>query len=92
MLRSIPIPSGSPGRMLEMNAYAIFAADEALRLASGRVADLRLESTQRRLWSSRERTGGRGAVGALISSLRDVLSVDDAKPFIPALSDYPFRS
>ena len=75
-----------------MNAYAVFAADEALRLATGRVADLRLESTQHRLWSNQDQTGGRGPIRALISSLRDVLSIDEAKPFIPALSDYPFRS
>jgi hypothetical protein len=75
-----------------MNAYAIFAADEALRLATGRVADLRLESTQRRQWSNRGQARRRGPIGALISSLRDILSVDEARPFIPALSDYPFRS
>ena len=74
-----------------MNAYAIFAADEALRLATGRVTDLRHESTQRRLWASPEQARGRGAIGALISSIREVLSRDEANPFIPALSDYPCR-
>jgi hypothetical protein len=90
MLLSMPIPQDRP-QGLDMNAYAIFAADEALRLATGRVADLRLESTQRRTWSP-ERTVRTGGIGALISGLRDVLSREEAKPFIPALSDYPFRS
>jgi hypothetical protein len=77
-----------------MNAYAMFAADEALRITNNRLAELRLESQKQRLASP---DGSRRplfrAVASLASSLRAAFpTVDDRPAVLPKLADYPYRS
>jgi hypothetical protein len=77
-----------------MNAYAMFAADEALRVTNNRLAELRLESQKHRLAS---RDGSRRplfrAVASVASSLRAALpTIDDRPAVLPKLADYPYRS
>jgi hypothetical protein len=77
-----------------MNAYAMFAADEALRVTNNRLAELRLESQWRRLAS---RDGSRRplftAVASVAFSLRAALTTIDNRPAVlPKLADYPYRS
>jgi len=76
-----------------MNAYALFAADEALRLANRRVAELRIESARHQV-AAGDRSSRRrwGPIRAAMSTLRTVLSADDLKPVLPTLTDYPYRS
>jgi hypothetical protein len=77
-----------------MNAYAMFAADEALRITNNRLAELRLESQKQRLASA---DGSRRplfrAVASLASTLRATFpTVDDRPAVLPKLADYPYRS
>jgi hypothetical protein len=77
-----------------MNAFAMFAADEALRVTNNRLAELRLESQRQRLAS---RDGSRRplftAVASLASSLRAAVpTIDDRPAALPKLADYPYRS
>ena len=76
-----------------MNPYAMLAADEALRVANQRIADLQLEARNERLASaSRPRRSIAGAVRTTLSTLRGALaSFDAAPPALPRLADYPYR-
>ena len=77
-----------------MNAYAMFAADEALRVANQRLAELRQESRNSRLGiADRPRRSARKAVALLISSISGAIAAaDEMKPAVPRLADYPYRS
>jgi hypothetical protein len=77
-----------------MTAFAMFAADEALRVANARMAQLQLEAANQRLARvSRPRPTLAGAVRSALSSLRTALgSIDGAAPVLPRLADYPYRS
>jgi hypothetical protein len=77
-----------------MNAYTMVAADEALRVANARMAELQLEARNQRLAGVRRprRTFG-DALRAAISSLRAAIAtIDVAAPTVPRLADYPYRS
>ena len=76
-----------------MNPYAMLAADEALRVANQRIADLQLEARNERLArASRSRRPIAGAVRTTLSTLRGALaSFDAAPPALPRLADYPHR-
>jgi hypothetical protein len=77
-----------------MTAYAMFTADEALRVANARIAQLQLEAANQRLARvSRPRRTLAGALRSALSSLRPALgSIDGAAPVLPRLADYPYRS
>jgi hypothetical protein len=77
-----------------MTAFAMVAADEALRVANARIAELRLEAANERLAGVRRpRRTLAGAVRSTLSSLRTALaSIDAAAPVLPRLADYPYRS
>jgi CRISPR/Cas system endoribonuclease Cas6 (RAMP superfamily) len=77
-----------------MNAYAMFAADEALRVTSQRLADLRRESRNQRLVAANgPRSSFAGVVGSALASVRSAFApVEDQAPALPALADYPYRS
>jgi len=77
-----------------MTAFAMVAADEALRVANARIAELQLEAANQRLAAvHRPRRTLAGAVRSALSSLRTVLvSIDAAGPVLPRLADYPYRS
>jgi hypothetical protein len=80
-----------------MNAYAMFASDEALRVASQRLAELRRESRNQRLAAlngPRSSFAGavRSALGSVRSAVAAVAPIDDQAPPTPALADYPYRS
>jgi hypothetical protein len=77
-----------------MNAYAMFLADESLRLANARVNELRDEAAIERLGASVRPARGIGWIfRAAGSSLR--AAIEGAEIFtasMPRLSDYPYRS
>jgi hypothetical protein len=77
-----------------MTAFALFAADEALRVANARMAQLQLEAANERLGRvSRPRRTLAGTLRSALSSLKTALgSVDGAAPVLPRLADYPYRS
>jgi hypothetical protein len=77
-----------------MTVFAMVAADEALRLANARIAELQIEAANRRLARVRRpRHTLAGAVRSALSSLRTPLvSIDAAAPVLPRLADYPYRS
>ena len=77
-----------------MTAFAMVAADEALRVANARIAELQLEAANQRLAAvHRPRRTLAGAVRSALSSLRTaVVSIDAAGPVLPRLADYPYRS
>jgi hypothetical protein len=77
-----------------MNAYAMFSADEALRVTGQRLADLRRESLNQRLVAPNSpRSSFAGTVGSALASVRSVFApIDDHAPAVPALADYPYRS
>jgi hypothetical protein len=77
-----------------MTAFAMYAADEALRVANERLAELRRESENQRLVTGRRRPHRMflGTVRAALSSLRPRLeAVDGAALATPRLADYPYR-
>jgi hypothetical protein len=75
-----------------MNAFAMFAADEALRLASERVEGYRQEQAAWRL-AARASKGSRFAsISGAVSSFRSALSSAKADQALPALNNYPYRS
>jgi hypothetical protein len=75
-----------------MNAYAMFMADESLRLANERIADFRREAANDRL--ARRRVGTLAStlaakVHAFVTALR---VVDPLAPrTYPHIADYPYR-
>jgi hypothetical protein len=80
-----------------MTAYAMFAADQALRIANERQAEMRAEAANRRLIASLPtRPGIPARIAAAVASIRTTFAgltvVDDAKLSVPALVDYPTRS
>jgi hypothetical protein len=77
-----------------MNAFAMVAADEALRVANARIAELQLESRSQRLAAVRRprRTPAEAARSALSSVRAAFTTIDDAAPPVPRLADYPYRS
>ena len=77
-----------------MTAFAMVAANEALRVANARIAELQLEAANQRLAGvHRPRRTLAGAVRSALSSLRTALvSIDAAAPVLPRLADYPYRS
>jgi hypothetical protein len=77
-----------------MTAFAMVAADEALRVANARIAELQLEAANQRLAGVRRpRRTLAGAVRSALSSLRTAfVSIEAAAPVLPRLADYPYRS
>jgi hypothetical protein len=77
-----------------MNAYAMFAVDEALRVANARIAELQLEARNQRLAGvGRPRRSLADAVRSAFSSVRAAFATIDAAPTAtPRLADYPYRS
>jgi TnpA family transposase len=77
-----------------MNAYAMVAADEALRVANARIANLQFEAANERLaGAGRRRRTLAGAVRSAFSSLRTAFApTDGAALVLPRLADYPYRS
>lgn len=75
-----------------MNAYAMFAADEALRLANERLEGFRLEQANERLAARAPKRSPFAAIASAVSSFRAAASAVDTDHSIPALSNYPYRS
>ena len=75
-----------------MTAFAMVAADEALRVANARIAELQLEAANQRLAGVHPRRTLAGAVRSALSSLRTAfVSIDASGPVLPRLADYPYR-
>ena len=76
-----------------MNAYAFLAADEALRVANQRIAELQREARDERLaQASRPRRSIATTIRTALSTMRDAIpSFDPAPPALPRLADYPYR-
>ena len=77
-----------------MTPYAMIAADEALRVANARIAELQREAANQRLAGVRRpRRSLADAVRSAISSVRAAVATIDAAPMTtPRLVDYPYRS
>lgn len=75
-----------------MNGYAMFAADEALRLANERLEGFRLEQANDRRAASAPKRSPFAALASAVSSFRAAASAVDTDHSIPALSNYPYRS
>ena len=76
-----------------MNGFAIFGADEALRMANDRMRELRRESDVRRLIGRNHGAGLRARIAAAVSSFEAAFtSVDRDFTTLPSLSEYPYRS
>lgn len=77
-----------------MNVFAMVAADEALRVANARIAELQLEAHNQRLAGHRRpRRTILGAARSALSSLWAAFAtIDEAAPTLPRLADYPYRS
>jgi hypothetical protein len=75
-----------------MNGFALFAADQALRLANDRAAELRREADLRRLVGRSPRTGLNARIAAAVSSVRAAFTaVERDFTTMPSLMDYPYR-
>jgi hypothetical protein len=76
-----------------MNAYAMFLADDALRMAHAHEDQLRDEATIERLGAStRPARGLRWILRSARSSILNAANAADAwSATIPRLADYPFR-
>ena len=74
-----------------MNAYAMFAANEALRLANERIEGFRLERANDRYAAAPKRNPF-AAIASAVSSFRAAASAVDTDHPLPALSNYPYRS
>jgi hypothetical protein len=75
-----------------MNGLAMFHAEEALRLANARVAELRREAADNRMFAGQTRRSGLRALVAAISAMPRRLMVSEAsQPLTPSLNDYPYR-
>lgn len=75
-----------------MNAFAMFAADEALRLANERIEGYRQEQASRRLAVGGPKRSRFAAIGGAVSSFRTAISTVETDQALPALSNYPYRS
>jgi hypothetical protein len=77
-----------------MTPFAMYAADEALRVANARIAELQHEAANERLAGIRRPRRPLGAtVRSAISSVRTAFAAIDAAPVTtPRLADYPSRS
>lgn len=77
-----------------MNAYAMFLADEALRMAHAHADELRDEAAIERFGASVRQARGIGWIfRSAGSSIRNALNGGDAwSATIPRLADYPYRS
>lgn len=75
-----------------MNAYAMFAANEALRLANERLEGFRLEQANHRRAAGSPKRSRFAAIASAVSSFRAAASAVDTDHSIPALSNYPYRS
>lgn len=75
-----------------MNAFAMFAADEALRLANERVEGYRQEQADRRLAARASNRSLVASISGAVSSFRSALSATEADRALPALNNYPYRS
>jgi hypothetical protein len=75
-----------------MNALAMFAADEALRLANQRLDGYRQESANDRLAAGAPLRNPFRAIVSAVSSLRAALSAVDTDDSLPNLIDYPYRA
>ena len=75
-----------------MNAFAMFAADEALRLASERVEGYRQEQADWRLAARASKRSRFASISGAVSSFRSALSATETDQALPALSNYPYRS
>jgi hypothetical protein len=75
-----------------MNAYAMFAANEALRLANERLEGFRLEQANHRRAAAAPKRSAFAAIASAVSSFRAAASAVDTDHSIPALTDYPYRS
>jgi ribonucleotide monophosphatase NagD (HAD superfamily) len=78
-----------------MFAYGAIYADQALRLAQGRVAELHREAAAARL--ARAGKPGKSLAGRLlaaVASLRETMAIvaGDFNPALPSLEGYPSRS
>jgi len=76
-----------------MNGYAMFRADQSLRLANERLADFRREAANDRL-ARPARPTVVGSIAARISLFVAALRVVDsvAPRTLPHIADYPYRS
>jgi hypothetical protein len=74
-----------------MNAFAMFAADEALRLANERQDGFRRERAIDRLAARAQQRGLFGGIASAVSSVRAALSAVDTDSSLPALVNYPYR-
>lgn len=75
-----------------MNAYAMFSANEALRLANERLEGFRMEQANDRFAARAPKRSSFGAIASAVSSFRAAASAVDADHSIPTLSNYPYRS
>jgi hypothetical protein len=78
-----------------MFALGALYADQALRLAEGRVAELHREAAAFRLARTGHAPRKRfGRLASLISSARETLTIvaGDFSPALPSLEGYPYRS
>lgn len=78
-----------------MFAFGALYADQALRLAEGRVAELHREAAAHRLVrASRAPRKPFGRIASLASSVRETLTIvaGDFTPALPSLEGYPTRS
>ena len=75
-----------------MNAYAMFAANEALNLANERLEGFRLEQSNARLVAAAPKRSRFAALASAVSSFRAAASSVDTDHSIPTLTNYPYRS
>jgi hypothetical protein len=76
-----------------MNAFAMFSADQALRLATERAAELRAAAEAHRMASHLKGRPSRFA--AVVASVRAAFRAPDTSretTVVPRLTDYPYRS
>ncbi|MFL5680300.1 MAG: hypothetical protein ACJ77B_06845 [Chloroflexota bacterium] len=80
-----------------MTAYAMFAADQALRIANERQAEMRAQAANHRLADSfRSRRSLPTRLASALDTVRAALiglgDVEASRLGVPALIDYPARS
>jgi hypothetical protein len=75
-----------------MDAFAVFAAHEVLRLANGQVEGHRQEQANRRLAASASSRSRFASLSGAVSSFRSALSAAEADQALPAFNNYPYRS
>jgi hypothetical protein len=77
-----------------MNAYGMVAADEALRIANRRIAELQREAQNERLAASAPRPPRRSIAAMIRSGIASAVTsvaaaADEPTPIAPALRGYP---